>query len=91
MRTFDFAVKVRASGLVGAGFYAVPHKPSLNLSAKNSIPRSVWHRKRRLFEYPVQKIKRVAGVAVFVDLEHPVFDADVSALPGKGLLVLLFV
>jgi len=41
LRTFDLAVKVRASGLVGAEFYAALHKPPLNLFRENSIPRAV--------------------------------------------------
>jgi len=73
--TFDLAVKVRASGLVGAEFYAVFHKPPLNLFREKLHPAigpDALHRKRQLFKHLVQKIKRVAGGAFFVDLEHSV-------------------
>ena len=80
LRTFDLAVKVRAAGLIRTELDPVLHKPPLNLFREKLHPPvgpDTLHRKRRLFDYPVQKIKRVACGAVFVDLEHPVARAVV--------------
>ena len=51
------------------------HKPSLNLLRKKLHPAvglDALYWKRQLLKHLVQKIKRVAGCAFFVDLEHPV-------------------
>ena len=75
MGALDLAVKARAAWLVGAEFYAILHKPPLNLLRKKLHPAiglDPLRWKRQLFKYLVQKIKRVAGVAVFVDLGYPV-------------------
>jgi len=76
----DLAVKARAAWLVGAEFYAILHKPPLNLLRKKLHPAiglDPLRWKRQLFKYLVQKIKRVARSAFFVDLEHPVVRAVV--------------
>jgi len=73
--TFDLAVKVRASRLVGAELDAVLHKSQMNLFGEKLHPPvglDALYRKRQLLEYLVQKIKRVVRSAFFIDVEHPV-------------------
>ena len=63
------------AGLIRTELDPVLHKPPLNLLREKlhpSVGLNTLHRKRQLFDYPVQKIKRVAGGTFFVDLRHPI-------------------